>query len=252
MDEEIKEDNKQPWSEKEFSYVARQLGIFNGAYMLGKTLPDYVWICRKWLTSWVNSCKKYAIDPAMYISKVIKHSELDRIYTSYLQLHRDLDTHLNVSDNLPRVLAHQDLSKQNMYINLHNVNNKQLTLIDWQFLSISGLGEDLGKLFGVALSQKDIPIEKVDDYKELLFTSYIEGLKEAGWHGDNTLPQFGFYMSFALRSAWEVPKLIKLAADYSIKPEKDMLHEIELLIRITNTQMQLGKEANTLCSSALR
>jgi len=34
--EEIEEDNKQLWSEKEFSFVAKQLGIFNGTYILEK------------------------------------------------------------------------------------------------------------------------------------------------------------------------------------------------------------------------
>jgi len=80
----------------------------------------------------------------------------------------------------------------------------------------------------------------------LLFESYIEGLKEVGWNGNVALPQYGFYMSFALHSAWEVPKLIKLAADYSAKPEQEKLYDIELLTRITKTQMQLGIEADKL------
>ncbi|WP_449290192.1 phosphotransferase [Paenibacillus motobuensis] len=42
---------------------------------------------------------------------------------------------------LPRVLAHQDLGQKNMIL----TSNFQLVLIDWQFLSISGIGEDLGK-----------------------------------------------------------------------------------------------------------
>ncbi|WP_230200121.1 oxidoreductase family protein [Bacillus niameyensis] len=147
---------------------------------------------------------------------------------------------------LPRVLAHQDLSKQNMFINKHKGAKKQLSLIDWQFLSISGLGEDLGKLYGVALSQQDIPIGKAEYYKELLFTNYIEGLREAGWDGDVTLPKYGFYITFALRSAWEVPKLIKLAADYIVKSNKEKKHAIELLTRITSMQVELGKEAELI------
>lgn len=37
---------------EQFSYIARQLGRFNGAYLKGiKTLPDHEWICRAWLKS---------------------------------------------------------------------------------------------------------------------------------------------------------------------------------------------------------
>lgn len=244
--EEIKENNKQLWSEKEFAFIARQLGIFNGAYITEKTIPDYTWICRKWLKSWVNGCKNHSVDPTIYLSKVRNLSNLNSIYNSYVNLNKNLDKHYNALDNLPRVLAHQDLSKQNMYINLHNCTKKQLTLIDWQFLSISGLGEDLGKLYGVALSQQDIPIEKGEYYKELLFTNYIDGLREVGWNGDTTLPKYGFYVSFALRSVWEVPKLIKLAANSVVEYEKEKIHAIEILRRIISIQMELGKEADRI------
>jgi hypothetical protein len=64
------------------------------------------------------------------------------------------------------------LSKQNIYIQLKQ-EQKKVTFIDWQFLSISGVGEDLGKLYGVALSQGDIPVEKGEYYQNFLFTSYI-------------------------------------------------------------------------------
>lgn len=241
--EEIKEDNKRLWSENEFAFAARQLGIFNGTYITEKIIIDYSWICRKWLKSWVNGCKKHSIDPTIYYSKVQNLSNLNSIYNSYVYLNKNLDKHFNALNNLPRVLAHQDLSKQNMYINVNEGAEKQLTLIDWQFLSISGLGEDLGKLYGVALSQQDIPIEKMDDYKELLFTNYLSGLREVGWNGDATLPKYGFYASFAIRSAWEVPKLFKLTADSVHKSEKDKIQAIEILTRITSMQMELGKEA---------
>ncbi|WP_425542067.1 phosphotransferase [Paenibacillus motobuensis] len=48
---------------------------------------------------------------------------------------------LDSLSQLPRVLAHQDLGQKNMIL----TSNFQLVLIDWQFLSISGIGEDLGK-----------------------------------------------------------------------------------------------------------
>ena len=241
--EEIIEDNKQPWSDNEFAFVARKLGIFNGTYLTEKAIPDYPWICRNWIKSWIDSCKKYSIDPTVYFSKVQKIYNLNSIYNSYNYLNKHLNKHLRALESLPRVLAHQDLSKQNMFITtLQNSTKKQLTLIDWQFLSISGLGEDLGKLFGVALSQQHIPIVKMDHFKDLLFTNYLEGLREAGWNGDASLPQYGFYTSFSFRSAWEVPKLIKLAANSATEKKQ----EIELLTSITMFQMKLSKEANRI------
>ena len=118
-------------------------------------------------------------------------------------------------------------------------NHKHWTLIDWQFLSISALGEDLGKLFGVALSQQNIPYEQGAYYENLLFTNYVDGLKQGGWNGNTNEARYGFCSSFALRSAWEIPKLIKLAAEANSSKE----YEIKKLKYITNLQMTLGKEA---------
>ncbi|UOQ47639.1 hypothetical protein MUN88_16495 [Gracilibacillus caseinilyticus] len=83
----------------------------------------------------------------------------------------------------------------------------------------------------------DIPIDKGEYYKEVLFTSYIDGLRESGWNGDATLPKYGFYVSFALRSAWEMPKIIKLAADSIVKSVKEEIYAIEILTRITRIQI---------------
>ncbi|QOV12381.1 phosphotransferase [Viridibacillus arvi] len=152
-----------------------------------------------------------------------------------------MNNHLQTLSKLPRVLAHQDLSRQNMFINTYQGAEKVLTLIDWQFLSISGLGEDLGKLYGVAMSQGNIQSNQGDNYQKLLFKNYIEGLKDAGWNGDIALPRYGFCASVALRSAWEVPKLIKLAASSEID-----LDVIENLTRIVSIQMDLGVEADSL------
>jgi hypothetical protein len=42
--EEIKNDNIQVWSEDDYAVVAKQLGIFNGAYLTDMAIPEYSWI----------------------------------------------------------------------------------------------------------------------------------------------------------------------------------------------------------------
>lgn len=239
--EEIIEDSIKIWSENDYAFVARQLGIFNGAYVTGHTLPEHNWICRNWLESWISGCKKYASDPNIYYPQIQFGLNIENIWDSYTCLNNNINNLLQALSKLPRVLAHQDLSRQNMFINTYQGAVKVWTLIDWQFLSISGLGEDLGKLYGVAMSQGNIESDQGDYYQNLLFKNYIEGLKDAGWNGDITLPRYGFCASVALRSAWEVPKLIKLAASSQID-----LNVIENLTRIVSIQMDLGVEADSL------
>ncbi|MBK3493931.1 hypothetical protein JFL43_03470 [Viridibacillus sp. YIM B01967] len=112
------------------------------------------------------------------------------------------------------------------------------------------MGQDLGKLYGVAMSQENIKSEQGEYYQDLLFINYIEGLMDAGWNGDITLPRYGFYASFALRSVWEVPKLFMLAANPQMDLGTKQISAFENLKRIVCLQMDLGKEADSLMREA--
>ena len=232
--EEIKLHNQLDWSEEDFAFIARQLGMFNATYLNKHIVHKEPWICQQWLKSWVNGCTQYAVNPEPYYP-LVQDPEIKDLYVDYVTLHKDLHTIFLSLQRLPQVLAHQDLSIQNMFIQ----DQKQWTLIDWQFLSLSALGEDLGKLFGVALSQQNIPYEQGAYYENLLFTNYVVGLKQGSWNGDAKEARYGFCSSFALRSAWEMPKLIKLAAE----ADDSKALEIKKLKSITKLQMTLGKEA---------
>lgn len=237
--EELKEDNSGKWTESQFTTVAKNIGIFHGGYLVEKPVPMHEWICQNWLGSWIDGCKKYATNPEDFLPFV--KEEVEDIWRAYQQLNQNLVKHLALLKKLPQVLSHQDLSQQNMYI---NPNGENFTLIDWQYLSISSVGEELGKLFGVALSQDDIPIDLAEEYMELLFSHYVEGLREAGWRGDPDIPKYAFYVSFACRSFWEVPKYIKLLADSKVKPiETDKLIAVSQIVHL---QTKFGRRAENL------
>jgi hypothetical protein len=57
--EEIADSTVGEWSLIQYSDAARLLGSFNGAYLSGTPIPDYEWLCRSWLRSWVEECSKY-------------------------------------------------------------------------------------------------------------------------------------------------------------------------------------------------
>lgn len=243
--DEVKEDNNRHFSKDEWGFIARQVGFLNGVYLTGMPLPEEPWLCHHWLRSWVDGCKKYASNPLHNYNKIRgRHSQIDALWERFLSLEAHIDKHILTLNQLPRVLAHQDLSKGNMYVSVSGPDLK-LTLIDWQFLSISGLGEDLGKLYGVAMSQGNIPYEGYEEYKEFLFQNYVDGLKKANWHGSISAPRYGFCVSVAARSAWEVPRMLKKLVD---SDTDDNENEVINLIRINEIHMDCAEEANQLIS----
>ncbi|GAA0384850.1 phosphotransferase [Paenibacillus motobuensis] len=236
-----------PYTIEQFSYIARQLGRFNGAYLEGaKKLPEHEWICREWLKSWTTACRKYAPNMEAYVSR-IPIDNFQSTWTWYQEVLKNIDSSLDSLQQLPRVLAHQDLSQMNMLLVPKESSESHLVLIDWQFMSISGIGEDLGKLFGVNMSLGIIPPSQYQLYQNSLFTSYIEGLREMGWQGDARMAQYGFCLSTALRSVWEVPQFFSILSKLEEEPNNTKLREkLNQLDSIIKIHKKLIEEADSL------
>jgi hypothetical protein len=243
--ENIDGENDNLWSQEDYCFIAQQLGLSNGAYLMGRSLPSESWICQNWLTSWVASSRMYAPNPYDYIHLI--NNDIDQIWKSYQIFNKHVDSMLKSLVHMPRVLAHQDLSQKNMFLHKTNSKNDQLILIDWQFMSISGIGEDLGKLFGVNMSTNNIPQHKYEDYKNSIFEYYLQGLRETGWQGDERIARYGYCTSVAMRCVWEVPQFIYQAAKLVEEPDNIILQErVSQLEKIIFIQMEMAKEAEDL------
>ncbi|GAE06408.1 hypothetical protein JCM10914_2565 [Paenibacillus sp. JCM 10914] len=233
----------------QFFFIARQLGQWNGAYMTGYTaLPQYDWLCQAWLKSWTTASLKYAPDVETYINGT-SNDQVRAMWIWYQNLIHKLDEMLHSLEQLPRVLAHQDLSQMNMFI-VEGVNaNSQLALIDWQFMSISGVGEDLGKLFGVNMSLGIIQQEQYDEFQTTLYDSYLEGLRAVGWQGEECLVRYGFCLSMALRAVWEVPQYVSLLAQLEKDPtNQQRIDRINRLQSIISIQQDMYTEVEFMRS----
>ncbi|WP_227871963.1 phosphotransferase [Paenibacillus albus] len=217
--EDIQHDGQQ-WERNDYAFAAEALGQFHAAYLLGEPLPEFQWINQNWMQSWVNECYQYGDVPGTMTSR-------DEAWLTALH-------------SLPRTLSHQDFYEQNILFQSDNQSNRRLTLIDWQFISVSGIGEDLGRFFGLSLSRGNVPLEYFQEYQNLFISSYIKGLRRSGWVGDERLPRFGFLAAFALRADWEIPKLHR-------KLEQDRNSPTAIrLMSITELQMESALEAERL------
>ncbi|GIO98968.1 hypothetical protein J14TS5_40540 [Paenibacillus lautus] len=236
-----------PKTVEQFSYIARQLGRFNGAYLKGiKMMPEYEWICRAWLKSWSTASRMYAPKMEEYVSR-ISTDNVQSTWAWYQEMLENIDSSIDSLQQLPRVLAHQDLSQMNMLLVKKEASESQLVLIDWQFMSISGIGEDLGKLYGVNMSLGIIPPEQNIRFQSSLYNAYLEGLRDMGWQGDMGLVRYGFCLSTALRSVWGVPQFFSIMAQLEDEPNNIKLEErLTRLDSIITVHKQMAAEANSI------
>ncbi|WP_336772080.1 phosphotransferase [Paenibacillus sp. MMO-58] len=235
---------ERPWKRDDYSYVTEKLGEIQAEYLLGKPLPEYNWINRQWMRSWIQECGKYRYEPDADTRRVLlSDKRVAAILNQFHLFEHWIEDWLIALEQLPRTFSHQDFYEQNIMLNNVRQREGRLTLIDWQFASISGAGEDLGRFLGLGVSRGQVPVDRFEEYRELLMTSYLSGLRKTRWQGDEELVRFGYLASFSLRSVWEVPKMLKKVAHNPDSPES------RKLMIITKLQMESAMEAEGIRDS---
>lgn len=220
-----------------------KLGKFNGAYLTGAALPSDGFLCRAWMRSWVEVCTAYAkpIEEQKAIWDSYRSGN-DLLWQQYFSNRHLASRLLETLERLPRVLAHQDVHWDNIFLEKRN-GTDSLVAIDWQFASISGVGEELGRMFGYALLKKKIPVDQAAEYKEALFSSYVQGLRAAGWEGDSKLARFGFMTAASLRYILVMDKLLRSLEDGSSTNEESSTSHLEA---VTQELLHMAEEAWSL------
>lgn len=231
------------WDKQAYAFACMKLGELHAAYLLGEPLPHGEWINPQWMRSWIHECKSYrpALNAEM-IEQLLSDERLSSIMLSLNKLEDNVGDWITALEQLPRVYSHQDYYEQNILLRKDQRQEDSVMLIDWQFASVSGVGEDLGRFLGLAVSRGQVPVEQFVEYRELFFTSYMEGMREAGWQGDSNLSRFGFVASFAMRAIWEAPKLLRWLE------HKREASDTDKLMRIVEYQMEAALEAEKLLS----
>ncbi|RJX39912.1 hypothetical protein D3P09_11015 [Paenibacillus pinisoli] len=228
------------WALAHMCEIFYGLGMFNGAYLTGAPLPADGFLCRAWMRSWVEVCTAYAkpIEEQKAIWDSYRNGS-DDLWQRYISNRHLASSLIETLERLPRVFAHQDVHWDNIFLE-KGKGADSLVAVDWQFASISGVGEELGRMFGYALLKKKIPVVQAAEYREELFSSYVQGLRAAGWEGDAKLARFGFMTAASLRYIMVMDKLLRGMEDDSNTDEEFGTSHLEA---VTKELLHMAEEA---------
>ncbi|CAK6481434.1 hypothetical protein BFRIPC_00096 (plasmid) [Peribacillus frigoritolerans] len=217
--EEVSDFYHGDWTHNQYEKVARLLGRFNGAYLVEKDLPTEKWLCKEWLSSWVRECDKFddgtALKEEFWDDEYISSMFPPDMYNRYCKFHEKRTQLLMRLRELPKVFTHNDAWAPNLFLQ----ENETIVAIDWAFAGITGVGEELGRFYGLCL-HSGIDYYDMKQLSEILFENYCNGLYEAGWTGDKKLVRFGFTTSAGIRCGMIIPKIIR---DFSKNKENGEL-----------------------------
>jgi len=254
--EAVADAHRGPWPLDRYAQVARELGRFNGAYLVGTSLPDQPWLSQGWLRSVVE-----ASGPAL--------AELERLADSggppllrqfyprpiIVELRRlweERGRFLTALDRLPRTFCHHDAFRRNL---LHRAGpeGEELVAVDWAYSGHGAVGEELVPLVLGSLAFFEAVGIAPRDLDAACFSGYVAGLRDAGWAGDAPLVRLGFTAAAALRyTIGTLPLELSMVTDPALRSVVEALigrpleEVVEALVELWPFQFGLADEARAL------
>jgi Phosphotransferase enzyme family len=191
-----------PWLLDRYVLVARDLGRFNGAYVAGVPLPDQPWLSRGLVRSWVEPAGPAVADLERHAGpsgpSLVRRLFPPAVVAQARGLWDERERFLTALDRLPQTFCHHDAFRRNL---LHRAGpeGEELVAVDWAFAGHGAVGEELVPLVVGSLAFFEAEGIRPRDLDAACFASYVAGLREAGWVGDERVVRLGFAAHAALR-----------------------------------------------------
>jgi hypothetical protein len=192
------------WTLSDYARAARQLGNFNGAYLVGRPLPVAAWLSCDWLRLWlaegaaaVEALPRYRNHPL--VRRVYPPATFEQL----AELWTRRESLLAALDRLPHVLCHHDAFRRNLFL-----RSGKLLAVDWEFIGSGPIGAELAPLVTASAAFLAIERDRWDDLERTAGEAYLQGLHDLGWNGPREQPRFGFAASSALRYGPGVVRLV--------------------------------------------
>ena len=192
--EDVAGDTPDHWDMADYARVARHLGQFNGAYLTGHPIPDRPWFTRGRVRNWLEIAAPILDHlPRHLAGRTRRHWLTPRQAEGVSALWRGRDPLLAALDALPRSLCHHDAFQRNLFI-----TPERTVAIDWQIMGTGAVGEEIMPLVCVGVQFMHVPPERMAELEGYVVAGYLEGLRDAGWRGEESLVRFGYGCAAAL------------------------------------------------------
>jgi hypothetical protein len=199
------------WTVSEYAPAARRLGRAQGEFLVSRPLPAHRWLSRRWLRSYLaprDAEVPLLVDRAAWDVTLVKRWMPRELARPLFGMHRDQESFLRSLDALAPTLCHLDLHPANLFD-----TGEETVLIDWSFVGIGAMGEDVGNLVPDSVLDFHVEPDRVEDLFSVVHDGYVAGLRDAGWSGDEELVDLAMRATIAAKYAWIAPAMLRAALD---------------------------------------
>jgi hypothetical protein len=180
------------WPLEHYGVVARHLGQFNGAYLVGVPMPSGPWVSKGWLRRYVEQ----AAPSFAHLRTALDHPLIRRLLPgdmgpALLDSWDNREFYLSALDRLPRTFCHLDAFRRNLFA-AHTPDGSDRTVaIDWSYAGEGAISEELVALIGASIAFFEVDATQERELHEIVVAGYLEGLRDAGWRGDPRMVELG-------------------------------------------------------------
>jgi hypothetical protein len=200
--EDVRESPGSSWSPARYRLAGYHVGLSSGIYLVQRPLPRYEWLnrddSRRWLAS---SAQKFAAFPSVREHPLVKLHWPGDLSDRVLRFWDDREIFLHAVSRLPQTLCHQDYIRRNLFSRPLPDGSEETIAIDWALVGLNAIGRDAGQLAPASVHGLHFPPEDLPEIYDLVFDGYLDGLRQAGWQGDERIARLGFTATSALRYA---------------------------------------------------
>lgn len=238
--EEVHDRYHSHWPVERFGLAARHLGRLGASFLTDWQPAAYPWLARSTLRQWLGGDASIVVDldDAGRMAAFMDQPLIARAFAgdSRELLRRCIDERhwlLDALNRLPHTFAHQDAYPTNLMARLDADGREETVLLDWGMAGLAPLGSDLGQLV-IGLCQNHMTLPE-DEAQQLLIDSYLAGLREMGWTGDEREVRLGFTATTVLRLTFLVIFFLQSNSEPPTGAAQD-----ELVITLTKMARLLG------------
>ncbi|MFN8469800.1 MAG: phosphotransferase [Caldilineaceae bacterium] len=187
------------WSRADSGLAAHRLGQFNGAYLCGRPMPQAGWLAKEPVRTWLELGSTGILDIEHLRRHPVNQRWLDDETVARVQrLWAQQERLLTALAGLPCTFCHNDAYRDNLMLREAEDGNTELVAVDWASPGIDCVGAEMAAMVGNAATMYAIPAAEMKDFEAAAMSSYLAGLRDAGWHGAPQQVRFGFAASAAL------------------------------------------------------
>jgi len=204
--EELTDQYGEIWPLERYRLAAQHVGRLSGTYLTSRALPAAPWLSRGHDRRFVADISGAiaAIFEVFQQDSVWEHPILRRVFPvpafdPFLRFWANHTRFLDALDRLPQTFCHYDVMRPNLFARRRMHGQDETVAIDWAHSGIAGVGVELAELVVGSLLFLHGAANDAAMLDRLAFAGYVDGLHDAGWHGDPQVARFGHLTSALVR-----------------------------------------------------